>query len=134
MHLGLSTLSDIAPILWAKWGDVFLETLRQEARDAADGLAFRAVNSPAGVRTLLIVCTTDSKQIQAVEDALSPGVVARPVDWESYSVAEMVFRTEKRGGLDHQERRDGSGRTALIMAATRPESVRTLERLFDLPE
>lgn len=134
MHLSLSNLADLAPVLWAKWGDVFLEALRLEARDAADGLAFRAVNNRAGVRTILVVCTTDPAQIRALEEALSLGVVARPVDWEKHSIAEMVLKTEKRTGFTHQERRDGDRRTGLVLCATRLEPVRTLERLFDLPE
>lgn len=47
------TLSAIAPIIWAKWGGTSLEALREEAMGAADGLAFRAMNSEAGIRTLL---------------------------------------------------------------------------------
>ena len=127
-------LDAIAPILWAKWGGTFLEALREECLEAADGLAFRAMNTEGGVRTLLVVCTTDRAQIQAVEEALGLDVVARPVDWETYSVAEMIFKTEKKNGLSHQERRDGSGRTALVLCATRPSSVRKLEALCDLPE
>ncbi len=133
MHLGLPDLADLAPILWAKWGGVFLETLHQEAQDAADGLAFRALNNQAGLRTLLVVCTTDRVRIQTVEEALSLGRVARPVDWESYSVAETVLKTDKGRGLSHQELRDGSSRAALVLCATRPVSIRTLEGLFDLP-
>ena len=127
-------LDAIAPIIWAKWGGIFLEILRREASEAADGLAFRALNSGAGIRTLLVACTTDRARIQSIEEALSPGVLARSVDWERYSVAEMVFRTEKRNGLDHLEQRDAADRTALVLCATRPGSVRTLEQLFDLPE
>ena len=127
-------LDAIAPILWAKWGGTFLEALREEALEAADGLAFRAMNTEGGIRTLLVVCTTDRVRIAAVEEALELKVVAWPADWETYSVAEMMFKTEKKDGLSHQERRDGSGRTALVLCATRPSSVRTLEELFDLPE
>lgn len=134
MHISLSNLADLAPVLWAKWGNVFLEDLRQEARDAADGLAFRAVNDRSGTRTLLVVCTTDPPTIRTAEDALSLGEVTRPVDWESYSVAEMILKTEKGKGQSHQERRDNKGRTALVLCATRPAHVQTLERLFDLPE
>ena len=134
MHLGLPNLADLAPILWAKWGNVFLETLRQEARDAADGLAFRAVNDQEGVRTLLVVCTTDRAQIRTAEEALSLGAVTRPVDWGHYSVAEIVLKTDKGSGLSHQEQRDSNGRTALVLCATRPASVQKLEGLFDLPE
>ena len=134
MHLGLPNLADLAPILWAKWGNVFLETLRQEALDAEDGLAFRAVNSQAGIRTLLVVCTIARAQIRTAEDSLSLGAVARPVDWERYSAAEIVLKTDKASGLSHQEQRDDSGRTALVLCATRPASVQTLERVFDLPE
>ena len=118
----------------AKWGNLFLAALHQESLAAADGLAFRALNSQAGVRTLLEVCTTDRAQIQAAEKTLSPGVMACPVNWEKYNVAEMVFKTDTGSGLGHQERRHGSGgRTALVLCATRPEPVQTLERLFDLP-
>lgn len=134
MHLGLPNLAELAPILWAKWGNVFLETLRQEARDAEDGLAFRAVNNQAGVRTLLVVCTTDPAQIRTAEGTLSLGTVARPVDWGQYSAAEIVLKTDKGRGLSHQEQRDGNGRTALVLCATRPDSVQTLERVFDLPD
>ena len=126
-------LDAIAPILWAKWGLVFLEELRQEALEAADGLAFRAMNTDAGIRTLLIVCTTDRAQIHTAEEALGLRAVAWPADWETYSAAEMVFKTEKGSGLGHQELRDANGRTALALCATRPESVRTLEKLCDLP-
>lgn len=129
----MSKLKAIAPILWAKWGGVFLRALHQQSLDAADGLAFQALNSEAGIRTLLVVCTTNPAQIQAADEALSPNPVARAVEWESYSVAEMVFKTDKGNGLSHQEQRDGSGRTALVCCATRPEPVRMLERLFDLP-
>ena len=124
----------VAPILWAKWGATFLEALRQSSLEAADGLTFVALNSDRGVRTLLVVCTTHRVQIQTLEQALGLGAVARPTDWEIYSVAEMIFKTERGTGLGHREQRDRDGRTALILCATRPESVRTLERLFDLPE
>lgn len=126
-------LDAIAPIIWAKWGDTFLEVLRQEALDTDDGLAFRAMNSELGIRTLLIACTTHPATIQTIEEALGLNAVAHPADWKSYSAAEMIFRTEKRSGLGHQEMRDGNGRTALVLCATRPESVQTLEKLFDLP-
>ena len=127
-------LDAIAPIIWAKWGSTFLDALRQEALDAGDGLAFEAMNSEAGVRTLLIVCTTNRARIQTLEQALGLKAVARPVDWRSYSVAEMIFKTDKGPGLGHQELRDGNGRNALVLCATRPESVQTLEKLFDLPD
>ena len=126
-------LDSIAPIIWAKWGGTTLEALRQEALDAADGLAFRAMNSEEGIRTLLIVCTTNRAQIKTSEEALGFDVIARPADWESYSAAEMIFKMEKGTGLGHQERRDGDERTVLVLCATRPDSVRTLEALFDLP-
>ena len=126
-------LAAIAPILWVKWGGTFLEALREESLEADDGLAFRAMNTEGGLRTLLVVCTTDRAQIRAIEEALALDGVARPAAWETYSVAEMMFKTEKRDGLSHQELRDGSGRTALVLCATRPSSVRTLEKLCDLP-
>lgn len=129
----MPTLAAIAPIIWAKWGATFLEALRQSSLDAADGLAFEAMNSDRGIRTLLIVCTTNRAQIQTLEQALALNVVTRPADWDTYSAAEMIFRTEKGTGLGHQERRDGNARTALVLCATRPESVRTIEKLFDLP-
>lgn len=133
MHIGLPNLGEFAPILWAKWGNVFLETLRQEARDAADELAFRAVNDQAGIRTLLVVCTTDPARIEAVTAALSLRGTTRPVDWERYSVAEAILKTDKGRGLSHQEQRDSRGRSALVLCATRPAFVKTLEELFDLP-
>lgn len=133
LRLDVPTLDAVAPIVWAKWGAIFLEDLRQAALEAADGLAFEAMNTEAGIRTLLVVCTTDPVQIRTIEQALGLTVVARPADWNTYSVAEMIFRTEKRTGLGHQERRDGAGRTALVLCATRPEAVRTLERLCELP-
>ena len=126
-------LDTIASILWAKWGTTFLETLLQECLDAADRLAFRAMNSEGGIRTLLVVCTTDHAQIQTLAAALKLAVVARPADWASYSVAEMIFKTEKKNGLSHQERWAGTGRTALVLCATRPTTVRTLEEMFDFP-
>ena len=126
-------LAAIASIIWAKWGTTLLETLRQESLDAADGLAFVAMNSDQGVRTLLVVCTTDRARIQTIEKALDLHAVARPADWENYSAAEMVFKTEKGSGLSHQEQRDANGRTSLVLCATRPSSVRTVEKLFDLP-
>lgn len=127
-------LAAIAPILWAKWGTVFLETLRQEALEVDDGLAFRAMNTEAGIRTLLIVCTINRAQIQEIEAASILGATARPTDWKTHSVAEMTFKTEKRGGLSHQELSDANGRTAIVLCATRPAAVRTLEKLFDLPD
>ena len=126
-------LDAIAPIIWAKWGTTFLEDLRLEALDSADDLAFRAMNSDLGVRTLLIVCTVNRAQVQNLAEALALNVVARPVDWENYSAAEIIFKTEKGTGLGHQEQRDVNGRASLVLCATRPESVRTLEKLFDLP-
>lgn len=51
-------LDAVTPILWAKWGVLCLEGLRQAALEAADGLAFVAMNTEAGTRTLLTVCTT----------------------------------------------------------------------------
>ncbi len=126
-------LDAVASIVWARWGSLFLEALRQASLDAGDGLAFEAMNSDRGVRTLLIVCTTNHAQVRSVAQALGLKLAARPADWERYSVAEMIFRTEKRGGLGHQEQRDGNERTSLVLCATRPEAVRTLEKLFDLP-
>ena len=127
-------LDAIAPIIWAKWGDISLEILRQESLEAADGFAFRAMNSEGGIRTLLVVCTVNHALIETIKEALQLGVVARPADWENYSVVQMVFKTEKGTGLSHQELRDENGRTSLVMCATRPGAVRTLEKLFDLPE
>ena len=124
----------VAPIIWAKWGSTSLEVLRLNASNAPDGLSFEAMNSDAGIRTVLVVCTTRPAQIQVAEEALALQVVARPVEWRSYSVAELIFRTEKRGCLSHQELRDGSNRTALVLCATRPEAVQMLERLCDLPD
>ena len=126
-------LATIAPIIWAKWGATFLEGLRQASLEAADGLAFEAMNTEAGIRTLLVVCTTDPVQIRTIEQALGLTVVARPADWLTYSVAEMIFRAEKGSGLNHQEKREANARTALVLCATRPETVRALEALCDLP-
>ena len=127
-------LDAIAPIIWAKWGGIFLEALRQEAMDAPDSLAFQAMNSEAGIRTVLVVCTADSKQVQVAEETLSLRAETRSVEWQSYSVAEWIFRAEKRGGLSHQTLRDGRGRTFLALSATRPKAVQALERLFDLSD
>src|ERR1700733_5880538 len=121
----MPTLIAIAPIIWAKWGGLFLETLRQEASAAADDLSFRAMNSETGIRTLLVVCTTNRNQ--AIEEALRLNTVTRLVDWENYSVAEMVFKTEKGSGFGHQERCDDHA--ALVLCATRPTFVQSLEQL-----
>lgn len=134
LRLVMSKLDAIASIIWAKWGDTFLASLHQEALSAADGLALRAMNSDGGIRTLLLVCTTNRDYIQASEEALHLNMVSRPVDWQKYSVAEMIFKTEKSGGISHQEMRDGIGRASLVICATRSASVRTIETLFDLPE
>ena len=133
LRLDMPKLDAIAPIIWAKWGGTFLEGLRLEALDSADGLAFRAMNSDQGVRTLLIVCTINPARVQNLEETLKLSMAARPVDWENYSAAEMIFKTEKGTGLGHQELRDVNGGTALVLCATRPSSVRTVEKLFDLP-
>ena len=130
----MPTLAEVAPMVWAKWGELFLEVLRQEALDADDGLAFRALNSEAGRRTLLVVCTTDRGRIESAEGELSLRAEVRAVDWESYSVAEMVFKTERGSGLGHRKQSDASDGTALVLCATRPTAVLTLERIFDLPE
>ena len=45
----------------------------------------------------------------------------------------MVFKKEKGSGLGYQELRDANGRSAIVLCATRPASVQTLEWLFDLP-
>lgn len=127
-------LDAIAPIIWAKWGGAALEALRQAALEAADGLAFEAMNSDAGVRTILVVCTTDPTQVQAIAQALPPGTNARPVDWTNYSVAEMIFKTEKGVGISHQEHRDGNGKTAVIVCATRPGALRRLEECCNLSD
>ena len=92
------------------------------------------MNDEGGIRTLLAVCTTDPARIQSITTALGPTVQARSFDWKSYSVAQMIFRTEKRGGVTQQEWRDGSAPPTLVVCATRPESVRTVEKLCDLPE
>ncbi len=127
-------LAAIAPIIWAKWGSTCLEALRQEALEAVDGLAFEAMNSDDGIRTLLIVCTTGAVQIRAVKEAFPLKPITRPVDWKGYSVAEMIFKTEKGSGIGHQELCDKDGGTSIVLCATRPASVRMLEKLFDLPE
>ena len=126
-------LDAIAPIIWAKWGKAALEALRQAALEAADGLAFEAMNSDAGVRTILVVCTTDPAQVQALAQALPPAASIRPVDWENYSVAEIIFKTEKGIGISRQEHRDGSGETAVVVCATRPATIQILEECCDLP-
>ena len=74
----MTKLDAIAPIIWAKWGSTMLEALREESLEAADGLAFRAMNSQQGVRALLIVCTTHRAQIQTLEAALPRNVVKHP--------------------------------------------------------
>ena len=92
------------------------------------------MNTVGGIRTLLTICTTNRAQVQTIAKSLAPNVLVCSANRKTYSVAEMIFRTEKRRVLAQQELCDESGRTALVLCATRPESVRTLEKLCGLPD
>jgi hypothetical protein len=115
-----------------RWDSKSIAKLREEALQDANGTAFDSLRVENGTRVIIVVCTTNSKQITILENVLDFGEEIPVVDWSSFTLVDLVLRAGKNNGNTFQDCRDCDGkRTALILCGVGPEAVNMLERIFN---
>jgi hypothetical protein len=130
----MNNLAEFAAHLAKTWGTKTLAAFRNEASKELNGTAFESVRADEGQRLAIIICLTGEHQISLLEDSLHLGEQVAPADWSSLTLADMAMRTVLRDGLTCEDLRDENGeRSAVVLSAADPDSVRILETLFNLP-
>jgi len=130
----MRNIEEIAAELAKRWFGKTLEDFRIEAEKAPGGVAFESVRAQDGRRFITLVCIADIDEIARVEQELQLVDDNIIEDWNTLSLADLVVRTFLGGELRFESRRDEFGRrSALVLIAADPRSIRIIERLFVLP-
>jgi hypothetical protein len=125
---------EIAAHLAKTWGSKTLEDLRVEAEKEQTGIAFESMRAQVGQRFMIIICLTDVDQITLIEKALDLVDDGVEEDWSTLTLAAIAMRTAKGVGFAFESQRDEyKRRSALVLAATEPQSVKLMETMFALP-
>jgi hypothetical protein len=132
----MSNIEQMATLLLNTWGKKSLEELRLEAEREVSGIAFEAIRAGGGQRFMLVLCATDIDQIALLERAfnfIDDGVAE---DWNTLTLAHLALRLMRNGGgLKFESIRDEYGRrTALVLIAGEPDSIRIIEGIFNMPK
>ncbi|HEX4638988.1 MAG TPA: hypothetical protein VH170_05835 [Chthoniobacterales bacterium] len=131
--------AELRELLSKRWRKITLSDFKAAAERELNGSAFESIRTDSRTgrkRIFLIVCATGAHEIGLIEKSLD--LQPDPelwLSWEDQSLFDLAFHTEMGVGLSYQDQRDANGkRTAIIICATRPASIRLLEQLFLLPE
>jgi hypothetical protein len=123
---------ETATHLTQTWGKKTLNEFRNQALLEAKGTVFESVRAQEGQRLIILMCATDSKQIDMLDQIMDFGEQS-PVDWDDYTLGHLALDSAQGGGSCYHEFCEPSGRrVSLALCATSPEAVRTLESIFKL--
>ena len=134
-HMGdLEKLADDAS---KRWATRTLEAFRREAEKELNGTAYEAIRPSTagkdGPRLFLVVCVTGKYELSLVETSFKFTDEGACKDWDTYTLADMLLDTESQGGLSYQGLVRDSKRVAVALCASRPDKVKILETLFQMP-
>jgi hypothetical protein len=131
----MKNLAHFIDKLSKEWTTKTLDDLRSEAVLEDTGLAFDAVREANGKRLFMVMCVTGEKNIAYVSERLNLIEDGLVEDWSTLTLAEVLMRTSRAGGLCFELFQGDSGTIlAVTLIAADPDSVRTLSGLFDMPE
>ena len=117
------------------WASKTLEDLRSEAVLEDTGIAFDAVREANGKRLFMVMCVTGEQDIAYVSEHLNLIKDGLIEDWKTLTLAEVLMRTSRAGGLCFELAQGDSGSIlAVTFIAADPVSVSRLCALFDMPE
>lgn len=117
--------------LTQQWGNKTLSEFRGKALLEANGTAFESLRAQEGQRVIILMCLTESKQMEIIEAVMDFGGQS-PVDWDTYTLGHLALDSVKGGGSCYHEKCEPSGnRVSLVLCATSPEAIRTLESIFN---
>jgi hypothetical protein len=131
----MSNLEQIASHLAETWGTKTLEEFRVEAEREASGIKFESLRADGGKRFIIIMCLTDIDQIARLEKAVNLVDDGFTEDWSTFTLFKAVKRTMLGVGFSFESLRDEYGRrSAVVLTAAEPSSMRIIEALFKLPD
>jgi len=128
----MSPLEEQAAAVARAWSQKTLEDVRAEAVLAATGIAFDAVRLADGQRIAMVVCVTDMDQIARVVRVLGMELGEDAPDWGALTLAALGILSCERATLIFEPCFDEYKRcSALALIAATPDSIRTLDVIFD---
>jgi hypothetical protein len=130
----MDNFEEIVHQLTKRWGGTTMAEFRDEAVLEDNGTLYDSVRVQDGPRIILMICVTNPEQIAIVEKAFKLDEEMPVKDWTAHTLVEWIFHTVQGVGLSYEDLHDAYGkRTAVLLCATRPESVRVLETFFKMP-
>lgn len=118
-----------------KWTTKTLEDLRSEAVLEDTGIAFDAVREANGKRLFMVMCVTGEEHITYVSERLNLIEDGLVEDWNTLTLAEVLMRSGRAGGLCFELAQGDSGSIlAVTLIAADPASASIICTLFDMPE
>ncbi len=131
----MNVLDQATDTFMKQWGNKTLEDLRQDALREQNGIVFESIRAENGPRIILLVCVSDPDKLPVFERGLHLPKTRSPVDWTTTSIGSTFCKIGPSAGLRYEDLRDETGTlTALTLFASDPESVNTLEKLFQFPK
>ena len=131
----MKNLSQFIAKLSKDWTSKTLEDLRSQAVLEDTGLAFDAVREGNGKRLFMIMCVTGETNIAYVRERMNLIDDDLAEDWNTLTLAEVLMRTSRAGGLCFELFEGDSGTLlAVTLIAADPNSVSRLCALFNMPE
>ena len=117
------------------WTSKTLEDLRSEAVLEDTGLAFDAMREANGKRMFMVMCVTGEQNIAYLGEHMNLIEDGFVEDWNTLSLAAVLMRTSRAGGLCFELFKGDSGSLlAVTLIAADPDSASKLCALFDMPE
>lgn len=115
-------------------GTKTLEVFRVEAERQAKGTLYESIRLDGGQRFMIVMCLTDVDQIARLEKAVDLVDDGSTEDWNTLTLADVAMRTVRGVGFGFESLRDEYGRrSAVVLTATDPRSMRIVETIFNLP-
>lgn len=114
------------------WSEKTIETLRKEACEGGQDVAFEAIRvAPHGRRVVLIACIVRPRAAELAE-ALLPGSKLKDRDWTGMTLTELFAIVVLRGGPKYGYLCLGEP-TAVAVICAEPDSITKLEQLLGTP-
>jgi hypothetical protein len=131
----MNNLEQFASHLAKTWGAKTLEELRVEAEREDSGISFESIRANGEQRLVVVLCATDLDKIAKLEKVFDLVDSGADENWNILTLADATVRTVRRGGLSFEALRDEFGRrSAVVLIAAEPTSMRVIETVFDLPK
>ncbi len=110
-----------------------MQALQQQALQEKNRTAFETISLEHSPERMLAVCLTEASLMSHLEKVIDLDKATPPVDWNHFTLAELVAQAVAEKGLSYEVLRKASGqRMAVALCATSPEMVGLVERFFQL--